>query len=65
MEILSFTSLLFKRLSKVSEKCLLGIFSNFLKYSTNIFRAFFNVPGIILGTWVQMKILPQSLPARG
>lgn len=65
MEILFFTSLLFNRLSKVSEKCLLGIFSNFVKYSTNIFRAFFNVPGIILGPWIPMKILPLSLPPRG
>lgn len=54
-----------RRLSKVSEKCLLGIFSKFLKYSIYIYKAFFNVPGIILGPWIPMKILPLSLPARG
>lgn len=65
MEIPFFTVLLFSRLSKVSEKCLLGVFSNFLRYRTKIFRAFVNVPDIVLGTWIQMKILPLSLPSKG
>ena len=62
MEILFFTFLLFNRLSTISEKCLPGIFFNFLKYNTDIIRTFFNVPGITLGTWIRMKILPLSLP---
>lgn len=67
MEILFFNFLLFNRLSTIPEKCLPGIVFNFLKYNTDIFRTFFNVPDIILGTWIQMKILPLSLslPLRG
>lgn len=56
---------LFNRLSTISEKCLPGIFFNVLKYNTDIFRTFFNMPDSMLATWIQMKILPLSLPLRG